>query len=85
MLELQDDTLLLTRGVTSERWACPPALSNGSTHPDWFAPVAGQFVAAIDGGNGHANLAEASLCVVLESLARESSQRGGETLKVEPV
>ena len=30
------------------------------------------------------NLAEASLCVVLESLARESSRRAGETLAVPP-
>jgi len=84
-LELQDDTLVLTRGGAAERWPCPPALSNGSTHPDWFAPVAGQFVADIATGDGHANLAEASLCVLLESLARESSRWGGETLKVEPV
>lgn len=83
-LELRDDTLVLTRGGAAERWPCPPALSNGSTHPDWFAPVAGQFVADIAAGDGQANLAEASLCVLLESLARESSRRGGETLKVEP-
>jgi predicted dehydrogenase len=84
-LELQDDTLVLTRGGAGERWPCPPALSNGSAHPDWFAPVAGQFVAAIAAGDGHANLAEASLCVLLESLARDSHDRGGETLKVEPL
>ncbi|HTO11738.1 MAG TPA: Gfo/Idh/MocA family oxidoreductase [Candidatus Binatia bacterium] len=84
-LEVQDDTLVLARGSATERWPCPPALSNGSAHPDWFAPVAGQFVAEIAAGEGHANLAEASLCVLLESLARESSRRGGETLTVEPV
>ena len=82
-LELQDDTLVLTRGDAVERRPCPPALSTGSAHPDWFAPVAGQFVAAIGAGDGQANLAEASLCVLLESLARESARRGGETLKVE--
>ncbi len=84
-LALEDDTLVLARGAATERWPCPPALSNGSTHPDWFAPVAGQFVADIAAGDGHANLAEASLCVLLESLARESSRRGGETLKVDAV
>ena len=84
-LELHDDTLFLARGAATERWSCPPALSNGSTHPDWFAPVAAQFVAAIADGDSHANLGEASLCVALESLARESSRRDGETLKVEPV
>jgi predicted dehydrogenase len=84
-LELQDDTLVLTRGARIERWPCPPALSNGSAHPDWFAPVAGQFVADITTGDDGTNLAEASLCVLLESLARESSARGGETLKVAPV
>src|SRR5262245_59572393 len=83
-LELRDDTLVLTREGGAERWPCPPALSTGSAHPDWFAPVAGHFVAAIADGDGQANLAEASLCVLLESLARESGRRGGETLKVEP-
>src|SRR5262245_58291021 len=82
-LELQDDTLVLDRGGRTERWPCPPALSKGSAHPDWFAPVAAGFVTAMGAGDGHANLAEASLCVLLESLARESSRRGGETLKVD--
>jgi predicted dehydrogenase len=84
-LALEDDTLVLTRGTAVERWPCPPALSSGSTHPDWFAPVARQFVADIAAGDGRANLAEASLCVSLESLARESSAQGGDTLKVEPL
>ena len=85
-LELRDDTLVLSRGAAAERqWPCPPALSNGSVHPDWFAPVAGEFVAEATGGGGDgANLAEASLCVLLESLARESSRRDGETLPVPP-
>jgi predicted dehydrogenase len=86
-LELRDDMLVLVRGGESERqWPCPPALSNGSVHPDWFAPVAGEFVAEATGRGGDgANLAEASLCVLLESLARESSRRDGETLPVPPV
>jgi len=84
-LELQDDALVLARGGRRERWPCPPALSNGSAHPDWFAPVAGQFMADIAAGDGGGNLAEAALCVLLEGLARESSARGGETLKVAPV
>jgi predicted dehydrogenase len=84
-LELRDDTLELARGGASERWPCPPALSNGSSHPDWFALVPGQFVADMAAGDGRANLAEASLCVLLEHLARESNPRGGETLKVEPI
>jgi len=83
-LELRDDTLVLTRGPRTEQWPCPPALSNGSVHPDWFAPVAGQFVEATGTGGHGANLAEASLCVMLESLARESSRRDGETLPVPP-
>jgi predicted dehydrogenase len=81
-LTLADDTLVLTRDGRTERWPCPPALSNGSVHPDWFAPVAGQFVAEVGGAGDGANLAEASLCVVLESLARESSERGGRPLAV---
>jgi predicted dehydrogenase len=81
-LELLDDTLVLTRGAERTRWPCPPALSDGSTHPDWFGAVASEFVSDVAAGNGEANLAEASLCVVLESLARESSRQGGEVLSV---
>jgi predicted dehydrogenase len=84
-LELRDDTLVLERQGRRAAWSCPPALSAGSTHPDWFAPVAGRFVAEVEQGDGDANLAEASLCVMLEALARASSRRGGETLEVEAV
>ncbi|HET7340694.1 MAG TPA: Gfo/Idh/MocA family oxidoreductase [Methylomirabilota bacterium] len=83
-LELQDDTLVLTRDGRTERRPCPPALSSGSVHPDWFAPVAAAFLADVARGRDGANLAEASLCVALESLARESSRRGGEPLPVPP-
>ena len=85
-VELHDDTLVLAHGVRTEgQWPCPPALCDGSVHPDWFAPVAGQFVAEATGTGGDGtNLAEASLCVQLESLARESSRRDSETVPVPP-
>jgi myo-inositol 2-dehydrogenase / D-chiro-inositol 1-dehydrogenase len=82
-IELRDDTLVLTRGTATERWSCPPALSSGSVHPEWFDPVARQFVAAITHGEA-SNLAEASLCATLESLARESSRCDGRTLAIPP-
>src|SRR5262245_13997307 len=79
-LRLEDDTIVLRRNgppPREERWPCPPALSDGSYHPDWFEQVAANFVAAIHGRIPRtANLAEASLCVTLEALARESSRRG---------
>ena len=68
----------------TEQWPCPPALSNGSVHPDWFAPVAGQFVEATGTGGDGANLAEASALRHARGLARESSRRDGETLPVPP-
>jgi len=80
-LRLEDDTIVARHGGREERWSCPPSLSAGSTHPDWFHAVAVRFLAAV---TGHApaagNLGEASLCVTLESLARESSRRGEATL-----
>jgi len=80
-IELRDDMLLLTRGGRVQRWSCPPPLSSGSVHPDWFDPVASQFVDAVMGaGAGEDNLAEASLCATLESLARASSRHGGRAL-----
>jgi predicted dehydrogenase len=78
-LELQDDTLVLTReGDGSDRWLCPPALSGGGYHPDWFGAVADQFLAEVEGQAPRgANLDEASLCVALEHSARASSRAGG--------
>ena len=81
---LEDDTLVLSRrhgAPREQRWPCPPALSDGSHHPDWFGPVADRFLAEIAGSAPRGeNLAEAALCVALEAVARESSQRGEQSL-----
>ena len=84
-LELQDDTLVLRRNGhgTEERWPCPPAMSTGSHHPDWFDAVADQFLAEAGGGAPRSdNLTEASLCVALEHGARASSREGGREVAV---
>jgi predicted dehydrogenase len=84
-LELRDDTLLWhgPEGGDLGRWPCPPRLSDGSHHPDWFHAVADEFVAeATSGRPRRDNLAEASLCVALESAARESSRHAGRPVPV---
>jgi predicted dehydrogenase len=84
-LELRDDTLVRCdlEGRALEQWPCPPRLSDGSHHPDWFHAVADEFVAEIESGaTGRGNLAEASLCVALESAARESSLQAGRLVSV---
>jgi predicted dehydrogenase len=82
-IELRDDTLVLERGGEVTTWLCPPAMSAGSAHLEWLAPVVDDFIAAVLEKDGAAsNLAEASLCATLESLARESSRRGGEPMPV---
>ncbi len=85
-IQLEDDTLMLTRAGhahAERRWRCPPALSDGSYHPDWFHPVADQFLGAVNGSIPRGeNLAEASLCVVLEAVARESSRQRGRALSL---
>ena len=88
VLELQDDTLVLKGdGVSADlAWACPPAMSDGSHHPDWFDAVVSEFLAeAIGTAPRGANLAEASLCVALEHCARESSRRGGREIALSEV
>jgi predicted dehydrogenase len=79
-IRLEDDTLVLdshASGGAEQRWFCPPGLSGGSRQPDWFHDVLGDFLAAVEGSGTRAeNLAEASVCVALEALARESSRRG---------
>src|SRR6266850_19513 len=84
-LELQDDTLVLRQNGrgSDERWPCPPAMSTGSHHPDWFDAVADQFLAEAGGRAPRGdNLAEASLCVALEHGARASSRDGGREVAV---
>jgi predicted dehydrogenase len=77
-IELHDDTVVLRRGDHERRFVCPPGLSQGSVHPDWFDPVLSQFVGEATGSLPRdSNLSEAWLCTMLESGARESSQRGG--------
>ncbi len=80
-IQLEDDTLVLDRSGrehSERRWRCPPALSDGSHRPDWFRQVAEDFLGSVNGSMPRgANLAEASLCIALETLARESSRRGG--------
>ena len=84
-LELRDDTLLWhgPEGHDLGQWPCPPRLSDGSHHPDWFHAVADEFVAEVTSGQPRRdNLAEASLCVALESAARESSRNAGRPVTV---
>jgi predicted dehydrogenase len=85
-LVLDDDTLVLAREGTVERWPCPPALSDGSHHPDRFDPVAELFLRAVRGEDRSGqNLAEASQCALVEALARESHRQGGVPLPLEPL
>jgi predicted dehydrogenase len=84
-LRLEDDTLVLARAGngSDQRWLCPPGLSAGSHHAEWFHGVAREFVAAVTGAAAReGNLGEASLCATLEALARESSRRGQDILPV---
>lgn len=75
-IRLEDDTLVVSRDAQEQQWTLGSGLSDGSHHPDWFHAVAKHFLAAIDGSMPRAaNIAEASLCVTLEALARESNRR----------
>jgi predicted dehydrogenase len=82
-LELQDDTLVLKSAGADCSWPCPPPMSDGSHHPDWFDAVASRFLAESSGEAPRgANLAEARLCVALEHAARESSRQGGREISI---
>jgi len=73
------DCVLLRSPGGERRWPCPPSLSEGSQHPDWFAGVAEDFCAAATRGN-KGNLDEALICARLIDLARRSSAAGGTRL-----
>jgi xylose dehydrogenase (NAD/NADP) len=86
ILQLHDDTIVGQSRSTGEerRWVCPPPLSDGSQHPDWFDAVAAEFVAAMAGGEIAApNLTEAAWCASLESAARTSDRQGGRAIRIE--
>ena len=62
----------------SGRREFPQSLSDGSHHPEWFGLLAEEFVSEIRvAARRGALLAEASLCLELVALARESSLLGG--------
>jgi len=87
-IAIEDDTLVVTTPQGEERRACPPALSTGSQHPDWFGAVAQEFLARIHGGGSPAasgNLDEAAICLAIECGARESSRRDGARLPLSGV
>lgn len=71
-----DTVILKSKASREHRWACPPSLSEGSHHPDWFGGVAADFLAAAT-GRGKSNLDEAVLCARLIDAAQHSSAAGG--------
>jgi len=73
------DAVLVRSNSQERRWSCPPTLSEGSHHPDWFGGVAADFLAAV-GGGGAGNVDEALLCAAAIDAAQRSSAAGGEWL-----
>jgi predicted dehydrogenase len=80
-IDVAGDRVVLTTSSGEQHWSCPPSLSEGSHHQDWFVGVAEDFrIAATGGGKG--NLDEALLCARLIYLAQRSSAAGGVHLSV---
>jgi predicted dehydrogenase len=77
-----NDGVVLKTSAGEQHWSCPPALSEGSHHQDWFVGVADDFRAAVTAG-GKGNLDEAMLCVQLIDMAQRSSVAGGVRLAVD--
>jgi predicted dehydrogenase len=75
-IRVVDDAVILKSNSRERRWSCPPSLSEGSHHPDWFGGAAADFLAAATGG-GKSNLDEAILCARLIDAAQRSSAAGG--------
>jgi predicted dehydrogenase len=80
-ISVAGDRVVLKTSSGEQHWSCPPSLSEGSHHQDWFVGVAEDFrLAATAGGKG--NLEEAVLCARLIDLAQRSSAAGGVGLPV---
>ena len=81
-IEVVDASVILRSNGSERQWSCPPPLSQGSHHRDWFVGVAEDFQrAAVGGGKG--NLDEAMLCARLIDLAQRSSAAGGVRLTLD--
>lgn len=78
-INVVDDSVILRSNSIERRWSCPPSLSEGSHHPDWFIGVVEDFRIAAMGGD-KSNLDEAVLCAQLIDLAQRSSAAGGARL-----
>ncbi len=80
-ITVANDRVVLKTSSGEHHWSCPPSLSEGSHHQDWFVGVAEDFrVAATAGDKG--NLEEAVLCAQLIDLAQRSSAAGGARLSI---
>jgi predicted dehydrogenase len=75
------DAVVVKSNSLERRWFCPPSLSEGSHHPDWFGGVAADFLAAAAGA-AKSNLHEAVLCARLIDAAQRSSLMGGVRLSL---
>jgi predicted dehydrogenase len=80
-IEVTDADVVVRSGSGERRWSCPPSLSEGSHHRDWFIGVAEEFRNAV-AGRGDSNLDQAILCAQLIDLAQRSSAAGGNSLPV---
>jgi predicted dehydrogenase len=80
-IRVANDTVVLKTTTGEQHWSCPPALSEGSHHQDWFVGVATDFRRAVTTG-GEGNLEEAVLCAQLIDLAQRSSAAGGVRLPI---
>ncbi len=78
-ISLEGDTVILASVSGDRRFSCPPALSEGSQHPDWFDGVVEDFLGAVAGGR-RGNLEDAVLCARLMDAAQRSSAAGGARL-----
>jgi predicted dehydrogenase len=78
-INVVDDNVIVRSDSREFRYPCPPSLSEGSHHPDWFGGVADDFQIAVTSG-GKGNLDEAVLCARLIDLALRSSVAGGARL-----
>jgi predicted dehydrogenase len=75
-IRVAGDTVILNSNGPKLSWPCPPALSEGSHHPDWFGGVAADFLAAAT-GRAKSNLDQAILCAQVVEAAQRSSVAGG--------